>query len=159
VNTAWQTQHRVRAAGGEPNETGPGPLRGVRVVSAASSDEGESCPYREGTTGVKVITGTSPAVLAWSCGNCGTDWAVTVVHPHSRRRWLDQLTVEVTARAVLREVTALAGHADTLTEGQLRTRLLGCLARLTQVLPAGNRPDNGVPGVQPVPHPPVETDG
>ena len=34
---------------------------------------------------------------------------------------------------MLRELTTLAKHADTLTDAELRARLLGCWARLTQV--------------------------
>jgi hypothetical protein len=65
---------------------------------------------------VKVITQTSPKVRSWGCGDCGTDWALTVVNPHLRP-WLDQLAVDVLARSALREVTTLAEQADTLTEG------------------------------------------
>jgi hypothetical protein len=37
----------------------------------------------------------------------------------------------------------------------LRARLIGYLARLNQVLPAGHRPNDEVPGAQPVPDPAV----
>jgi hypothetical protein len=108
---------------------------------------------------VKTITGTPAEVEAWSRGACGTDWAVTVVNPHPRQ-FLDQLAADVAARAVLREVITLAGHTATLTDGQLRDRLISCLARLGQacrhgaapsMIPAGYRPDNEVPGTSPVP--------
>jgi hypothetical protein len=118
----------------------------------------ESCPCRGETRGVETITGTPAEVEAWSCGACGTDWAVTVVNPHPRQ-FLDQLAADVAARAVLREITTLAGQADTLTDGQMRARLIGCLVRLDQIcrrsaapgFPAGYRPDNEVPGTSPVP--------
>jgi hypothetical protein len=49
--------------------------------------------------------------------------------PHVRRAFLDRLAVDVVARSVLHEVTTLAGQVGTLTDGQLRARLLDCWAR------------------------------
>jgi hypothetical protein len=49
------------------------------------------------------------------------------------RAFLEQLAEDVAARAVLREVIALREQSDTLTDGQLRARLIRCLARLDQV--------------------------
>lgn len=109
-----------------------------------------------------MIPGTSPKVRAWRCSACGTDWAVTVVAP-CLRPFLDQLAEDVVTRSVLREVSTLAERADTLTPGQLRARLVGCLGRLDQACSrgadasaasgslAGHRPDNEVPDTQPVP--------
>jgi hypothetical protein len=56
------------------------------------------------------------------------------------RPLLDQLAVDVVAHSVLAEVTALAEQADTLTDGELRARLLGCWARLSQVCRRGAAP-------------------
>jgi hypothetical protein len=106
-----------------------------------------------------VITGTPPEVPGWSCAACGTQWWITVVNPHVRRPFLDQLTEDLATLEVLREVLALKERADTLTDGQLLARLIGCLARLDQIcrrsaapgFPAGYRPDNEVPGTSPVP--------
>jgi hypothetical protein len=52
--------------------------------------------------------------------------------PHLRP-WLDQLAEDVAARAVLQDITTLAGQVDTLTEGQMRARPIGCLARVDQI--------------------------
>lgn len=124
----------------------------------------EDCPCCGDTSGVQAIPGTPPRVRAWNCGDCGTDWALTVVHPDLRQRYLDELAVDVAARAVLQDITDLAGHVDTLTDAQMRARLITCLARLDHACrrrgadpgaasgsPAEHRPTNGVPGAQPIP--------
>jgi ribosomal protein L37AE/L43A len=123
-----------------------------------STDDVKTCPYCGETNGVEVIPDTSPKVWAWSCQACGTDWAVSVVNPQVRP-WLVQLAEDLAALAVLQEITTLADQADTLTTGQLRVRLLTWWVRLDEVcrpsaasgFPAGHRPDNEVPGAQPVP--------
>jgi ribosomal protein L37AE/L43A len=92
----------------------------------------DPCPYCGTTSRVKVITGTPPKVQAWSCLACRTEWAITVVNPHVRPL-LEQLAEDVAARAVLREVIALRELAPTLTDRELRARLIRCLARLDQV--------------------------
>ncbi|MGH8922817.1 MAG: hypothetical protein ACRD0H_31500 [Actinomycetes bacterium] len=138
-----------------PGESGPS-------IAADPDDELDACPSCGETSGVQVITDIPPKVRAWSCKACGTEWWISVISPHPRP-WLDGLAEEVAARAVLRDVIALREQADTLTRAQLRARLIGCLARLDQIcrcsaaseFPAGHRPDNGVPGAHPVPHPPV----
>jgi hypothetical protein len=122
------------------------------------SDPGvEPCPSRGGTSGVRVLSDAPPGVLGWSCTECSTQWWITALTPHPRP-WLDQLARDGAVRAVLQDITTLAGHVDTLTEGQWRARLIRCLARLDQIgrydaagLPAGHRPDTAVPGAQPVP--------
>jgi hypothetical protein len=80
---------------------------------------------------VQLITGTSPRVQAWSCAVCGTNWATTTVNP----RYGDRLAATVeqlhAARSVLRQVITLADDADTLTDQELRARLL-TLARGAQ---------------------------
>ncbi len=105
-----------------------------RPCPSVAADPGdiESCPRCGGTSGVKTITDTEPGVWAWSCGECGEQWWITIVNPHARRALLDHLAVEVTARAVLHEITTLADQVDTLTDGQLRARLLDCWGRLAQ---------------------------
>ena len=67
------------------------------VGMTTSPNEVEPCPYCEKTNGVKVITQTPPKVRAWNCGDCGTDWALTMVNPQLRP-WLNQLAVDVLAR-------------------------------------------------------------
>jgi hypothetical protein len=79
---------------------------------------------------VQQITSTSPKVRAWSCGECGTDWAISVVNLRSH---VDQLTAAVelaAARSVLRRVIALADEAAQLGDAELRARLVvlaGCV--------------------------------
>ena len=82
------------------------------------------CPSCGGTSGVRVRSGASPGVRAWSCTACQTDWAITVVNP---RPWLDHLTATVelaAARSMLRQVIALADKAPALPDDQLRARLV-----------------------------------
>jgi len=138
---------------------------------SAPEDPAKSCPYCEKTNDVQVIPDTPLKVKAWSCADCGTEWAVTAVTLQVRP-WPDQLVVDVVARSVLREVTTLAEQADTLTNGQLKARLLNCWARLTQACQqgaqpppasessAGHRLTNEAPGTQPAPRstmPPPES--
>jgi hypothetical protein len=90
---------------------------------------GQACPGCGGTPGVQPVPGLSPRVRAWSCSACRTDWAITVVNP---RPWLDQLTATVelaAARAVVREIIALADQAPGLTDEQLRLRLRALAVR------------------------------
>jgi hypothetical protein len=74
---------------------------------------------------VQLITGTSPRVHAWSCSACDTKWATAIVNPQLH---LDRLAAMVqqlnAARFVLRQVITLADDADTLTDQELRARLL-----------------------------------
>jgi hypothetical protein len=84
----------------------------------------DPCPHCGGISGVQPITGTSPRVQAWSCAACDTNWATTTVNP----RYFDHLAATVeqlnTARSVLWQVITLADDADTLTDQELRARLL-----------------------------------
>jgi hypothetical protein len=99
-------------------------------VSASATVTGPAdvnlCPSCGGTSGVRVRSGASPGVRAWSCVACRTDWAITVVNPRPQL-FLDRLTVTV----VLRQVIALAQEAPGLSEDQLRARLAG-LARVAR---------------------------
>jgi hypothetical protein len=131
--------------------------------SGADPRDIESCPKCGETSGVKVVPDTPPKVWAWSCGDCGTQWWITIVNPHPRRVFLDQRAMDVVAWSVLHEVTTLAEQVDTLTKGQLLARLLNCWGWLAQVCrdgaaasvtPAGYRPDNEVPSAPPVPRTP-----
>ena len=76
----------------------------------------DPCPYCDTTAGVQPIT-SNPKVQAWSCTACGTQWAISVVNP---RPYVDRLTATV----VLRQLTALADKAPTLTNAELRARLV-----------------------------------
>ena len=89
------------------------------------------CVYCDAPGAQRVVCKSSQ-VQAWSCRGCGGRWWFTAVNPPVRA-FLEQLAEDVAARAVLREVIALRELAPTLTDGQLRTRLIGCLARLDQV--------------------------
>jgi ribosomal protein L37AE/L43A len=89
----------------------------------ASSDI-DPCPHCGTTAGVRLITSNPPKVQAWSCVACGTQWAVSVVNPHL---YLNRLTAAVelaAARSVLREIIALADGEQTLTDAELRARLV-----------------------------------
>jgi hypothetical protein len=111
---------------------------------------------------VKTILDNPPKVWAWGCGACGTDWAVTAVNLQVRP-WLVQLAEDSAALAVLQEITTLAEQVDTLTDDQLRVRLINCWVRLDQICrhgadphaPAGHRLNDAVPGAPPVPDPAI----
>lgn len=90
----------------------------------------EACPGCGTTTGVQQITGSSPKVHAWSCTACGLDWAITVVNPHLRARYLTAAAEEIRRlRWTLRQVVTLADDAPTITDQQLRNRLLALAER------------------------------
>jgi transposase-like protein len=94
------------------------------IEQRPSSSEINPCPSCGGTSGVRVRSGTSPGVRAWSCAACRTDWAITVANP---RPFLDHLATSVelaAARAMLRQVIALAEQAPALPDDQLRARLV-----------------------------------
>jgi hypothetical protein len=74
---------------------------------------------------VQQITGTPPTVQGWSCGECDRDWWISVVNPG--QRYLESLTETVklqVAQLALREIITLAEEAPTLTDHQLRARLI-----------------------------------
>ncbi|MGH3936455.1 MAG: hypothetical protein ACRDS1_16000 [Pseudonocardiaceae bacterium] len=77
----------------------------------------DSCPSCGATSGVQQIASTSPRVQAWRCTACDTGWAVTVVE------------LLGAARSVLRQVIAPAEQVDTLTDVELRERLLAMANR------------------------------
>jgi hypothetical protein len=90
----------------------------------SSPTDVDSCPSCGDASGVRVRSGASPRVWAWSCAACRTDWAITVVNPHP---FLDHLatTVELAAaRSVLRGIIALAEQAPALPDDQLRAHLV-----------------------------------
>jgi transposase-like protein len=95
------------------------------VATATDPTDIDPCPYCGTTTGVQPTPGTSPGVKAWSCTSCRTDWAITVVNPQP---YLDRLAATVeqlgATRSVLRQVCTLADDASTITDQQLRDRLL-----------------------------------
>ena len=85
------------------------------------------CPYCGITTGVQP-TPAPPTVTAWTCTECGTDWAISVVNPHLRTNYPADLaaTAEEVRRLrwTLREIITLATDAPQLVDVELRTRLL-----------------------------------
>ena len=82
------------------------------------------CPYCGTSDGVQRQP-APPRVQAWRCTSCGTDFACTTVNPQP---YFDHLTATVqqlgAARSILREVVALADDAPTITDRELRHRLL-----------------------------------
>jgi hypothetical protein len=95
----------------------------------------QACPGCGDTTGVQPTPGISPRVKAWSYTACQTNWAITVVNP---RPYFDRLAATVeqlgATRSVLRAVITLADDAATLSDRELRDRLLALAdrARLAQ---------------------------
>ena len=89
--------------------------------------DSDGCPMCGKTTRVQPITGTSPKVAAWRCTQCDTSWAVTTVRP-SPQPYLDRLAATVeqlsATRSVLRQVIQLSGDAATLSDSELRAKLL-----------------------------------
>lgn len=95
-----------------------------------TSPTDDACPRCEATTGVRQITGTSPKVRAWSCTACGLDWAISVVNPHLRAGYLAAAAEEIRRlRWTLRQVITLADDVPTITDQQLRDRLLALAQR------------------------------
>ncbi|MGH3709269.1 MAG: hypothetical protein ACRDRQ_14455 [Pseudonocardiaceae bacterium] len=92
----------------------------------------ESCPGCGTTTGVLRTTGTTPTIQTWSCTTCGLNWVISAINPHLRPAHLADLASEVgeigRLRWTLRQVIALADQVDTLTDEQLRDRLLALVA-------------------------------
>lgn len=107
---------------------------------------GETCPGCGDTTAAQPTTGTSPRGQASSCTACRTNWAITTVNPQS---YLDRLTATVeqlgATRSVLRQMITLADDAATLSDTELRDRLLALAdrARLAQRLLALTVQDPG----------------
>jgi transposase-like protein len=96
--------------------------------------ETEPCPYCWATSGVQ-STLAPPRVQVWTCTACRTDWAITTVNP---QRYFDRLATTVeqldATRSVLRQVITLVDDAGTLSNAELRDRLLALadMARLAQ---------------------------
>jgi ribosomal protein L37AE/L43A len=87
----------------------------------------EACPYCR-TSDRTRRTADTGRVRAWSCDHCDTDWAYTV--PDTRAAVL--LTTDLGAAAqeigrlrwIMRQVCALADDSPTITDVELRARLL-----------------------------------
>jgi hypothetical protein len=132
------------------------------LTTVSGPAELDPCPCSSGVSGVQRVIGAPVRVRgAWSWGECGTQWAFTVVNPRPQS-FLDRLTATV----VLRGVIALADEAPRLSDDQLRARLAGLAqmarsavpgSRCTDEAPAGHRSSDAAPasapGGQPVPSP------
>lgn len=107
----------------------PDPSRPQHRLSATVDDQ--SCPGCGHIEGVEQTSRTA-RVAAWSCTACGMDWAVSVVSPHLRSACLADLGTVVEEigrlRWVLRQVVVLADIAPTITNEQLRDRLVALAA-------------------------------
>jgi transposase-like protein len=103
--------------------------------STVTDPADEACPGCGETAGVQPTPGISPRVKAWSCTACRTDWAITTVNPQP---YCDRLAATVeqlgATRSLLRQVITLADNAATLSDKELRDRLLALAdrARLAQ---------------------------
>ncbi|MGH3833898.1 MAG: hypothetical protein ACRDRS_26240, partial [Pseudonocardiaceae bacterium] len=67
-------------------------------------------------------------IQTWSCTTCGLNWVISLINPHLRPAHLVDLAAAVEEisrlRATLRQVITLVDDALTLTDQQLRDRLL-----------------------------------
>jgi hypothetical protein len=97
-----------------------------------------SCPGCGQIEGVEQ-TSRTPRVAAWKCTRCAMSWAISLVNPRGQRpAYFDQLAATVeqlgATRSVLRHVITLGGDAATLSDQELRDRLLALAdrARLAQ---------------------------
>lgn len=94
------------------------------------------CPHCGNTSGVQPITGTSPKVEAWTCTECRTSWATSIVNPGPD--YLTQLcaaVVHARSRWLLADIIELAAD-DTLTDAELRARLTALGTRAEQLVAA-----------------------
>jgi hypothetical protein len=110
------------------------PVCGV-TGQPASVDLAQHAPqHRRQLLGSDLLAGSgvqsTPAPLkvqAWTCTACRTNWAITTVNP-SPQPFFDHLAATVeqlgAARSMLRQVCALADDVATITDQQLRDRLL-----------------------------------
>jgi transposase-like protein len=103
-------------------------------VTTVTGTTDEACPHCGETTGVQPTPGTSARVQAWSC-TCRTDWAITTVNPQP---YFDCLTATIeklgATRSVLRQVITLADDAATLSDKELRDRLVAVADRATRLV-------------------------
>lgn len=83
----------------------------------------ETCPGCHTTDQVR-SAGNTLNTEAWACDGCGMGWAVSLVNPHLRDRASDYAEQLGAARWLLGQVVALADEAPTLTDRELRHRLL-----------------------------------
>lgn len=85
------------------------------------------CPGCGQIEGVEQTSAT-PRVAAWKCTRCAMSWAVSVVNPLVRPAYLADLAAAAEEigrlRWTVRQVCALADEAATITDQQLRDRLL-----------------------------------
>jgi hypothetical protein len=107
--------------------------RGPSTVGARLT----SCPGCGEIEGVEQ-TSCTPRVAAWKCNTCGMSWAISPVNHGQRPAYFELLAATVeqlgATRSVLRAVVTLADDAPTITDQQLRDRLLALAerARLAQ---------------------------
>jgi transposase-like protein len=100
-----------------------------RPVTTAATDTGtgEACPYCRTSDRTRRTSDTG-RIQGWSCDRCATDWAFSV--PDTRTAVvlttdLGAVTQEIRRlRWVLAQVITLADEMPTLTDMELRTRLL-----------------------------------
>ncbi len=97
------------------------------MTTVTGTTDIDPCPYCGETSDVRAMP--APAkVQAWTCDHCHTNWAVSVVNPHLRSPYLIGLAAAVgeisRLRWTLAQVITLADDAPTITDEQLRTRLV-----------------------------------
>lgn len=109
----------------------------------APADE-RGCPGCGQVEGVEQ-TSSTPRVAAWKCTRCGMSWAISLVNPHLRHAYLADLVAaaeEIRRRRwALRQVIALADDAPTITDDELRDRLLALADPAHGLAPLSAPPD------------------
>jgi hypothetical protein len=126
-SSAWMVKE---PPGERPPRWAPSPPD-YHTRPAVTGTRDEACPYCRVTNGVQ-STPAPPSVQAWTCTRCPTDWAITVVprpYPDHLAATIEQLNGK---RSVPRQVITLADDAATLSDTELRDRLLALADKARQ---------------------------
>jgi hypothetical protein len=95
-------------------------------TTATGTTTGETCPYCVASDGVRRAVDAG-RIQAWACARCDTDWAFTAPDSHTAAALgdLGAVAQEISRlRWTLAQVITLASEMPTLTDVELRTRLL-----------------------------------
>ena len=120
-HSEWSPQDPGRA----PVEPQPPSAPGARPVP---------CPYCGTASGVRQTRDTG-RIQAWACDHCATDWAFSVPNSHTTAALagLGAVAQEIRRlRWALAQVVTMVDEMPTLTDVELRTRLLTLAESCTQ---------------------------
>jgi ribosomal protein L37AE/L43A len=101
-------------------------------TSVTATDTTDACPYCRTSDRIRQTSDTD-RVQAWSCDHCGTDWAYSL--PDTRAAVLPTTDLGAVAqeigrlRWIVRQLCALVDDAPTITNAELRDRLLALAVR------------------------------